>query len=110
MLKLPETLIKPKFLGKKIAKILSFLEKTAKKWTFPQFSLKTLKYDKIYPNELRSRLYEVLNIKRKAQNALKLTETSKKSKFLEKICKNLKFLEKNCRSLIILANELLLLI
>ena len=94
MLKLTETLIKPKFLGKKIAKILCFLEKTAKKWIFPQFSLKTLKYDKIYSSELRSRLYKVLNIKRKAQNAFKLT--LKFEGILEKIAEISLFWLMNC--------------
>ena len=70
------------------------MEKFAKKWIFPKLSFKTLKFDKIYPDELRSRLYKVLIIEGKATIAFKLTETSKKSKFMKKNSKNFKYFEK----------------
>ena len=79
MLKPSETTIKPRFLEKSCKKKLNFLKKNAKIWIFPQFLFKTLKNDKIYPNELRSRLYKVLNTKEKAHNVFKNTETSNKS-------------------------------
>ena len=81
MLKPTETSKKPKFLEKKLQKFQVFLEKIAKIWIFPQFSLKTLKYDKSLPYcEFTSRLYKVLNIKMKAHSGLKPTEFSEKVK------------------------------
>ena len=47
-------------------------------WVFPQFSLKILKSDRLYPNSSSEAGFLVLNIRVKAYSDFKPRETSKK--------------------------------
>ena len=58
MLKSSKTSKKAKVFWKKnLQKFQVILEKIAKIWVFPQFSLKTLRYDTSYPNVSSKRGY-----------------------------------------------------